>query len=961
MSRIVVVIGKPGNKSTFHENPQFLVSLSEPPPRSVNEPAVVSMRNALDFLERIEKNDLSGDAIQKIGTELFNLLNEHRGFYEEVPHILKSISPQPVYVLIKENAATELDQLPWETLHSPDAGFLCANSFFPVARAKEVKTTSPDWGFEPPLKIMVVLGAHDEENAGDPSASSRDEWQGLHEALKEHCKKTQTGTHGITSLDVKVLHFDEQLLHEIESKSTDRIEISTGILTDEEKLYHDISDYKPHILHFFSHGQVDSISRLCIRNYWEQDFKVNAETLSQYIDTDLKPWLVVLNSCESALQANGAGSRSLPMAASLVSMGFPAAIGMREQVRTDLAHLFCGSFYSTLLEYLSSRIKNAKEQGGAEVHWACALFKARRKLCTESQHSPFEEAAPHAKEWTIPVVYTDLHEFTLRVSSKKRRINKLKEEVKQIEEDELEIVRPLVKRDLSKKPILDTVVEKKEKVVRMLKEATDSDPSIHSPPTSPSKQNDARNRHKPSEKLLEFPHELRMNAFAGNEAAVASLADKTTLKRWLANHSLPRVRTFLKAAPNADPRDWRDHRVGWGLILPDVSDLPAEDKAWARDAPEPIQALVKSRGEAGRPAPVLRFKAGHDRIGFLHRDGIDLPISESLFGTGRAAIPRYLLIYGSPHQIPWEVQYGLNAGRAVGRLTLEGDALENYVSALMNDWKEERADFDAAVVWATDHGTRDITSLMRKAIAKPIAKKLECDSEVGPKTAYFDGSRPRMATAEKLANVLAERQPGFIVTTSHGMTAPLDNVALLEEQIGLPVDSEHSLVRPHALLERWKPGGAIWYAHACCSAGSDARTMFDGLFAEDSAIDRVLKGITKIGARVAPLPTALLGARRPLRAFVGHVEPTFDWTLQQRATLQFTTAQLATSLYDNLFQPYPVGLAMGNVFGQLGGIYSDYDRFSRIPSIPDMVHRLLVARDIQSTVILGDPTAVLPI
>jgi hypothetical protein len=34
------------------------------------------------------------------------------------------------------------------------------------------------------------------------------------------------------------------------------------------------------------------------------------------------------------------------------------------------------------------------------------------------------------------------------------------------------------------------------------------------------------------------------------------------------------------------------------------------------------------------------------------------------------------------------------------------------------------------------------------------------------------------------------------------------------------------------------------------------------------------------GARISPLPRALLGAEKPLRAFVGHVEPTFDWTLR---------------------------------------------------------------------------------
>ena len=130
---------------------------------------------------------------------------------------------------------------------------------------------------------------------------------------------------------------------------------------------------------------------------------------------------------------------------------------------------------------------------------------------------------------------------------------------------------------------------------------------------------------------------------------------------------------------------------------------------------------------------------------------------------------------------------------------------------------------------------------------------------------------------------------------------------------------------------------------------------------ENSLIDRVLKGVAKVGARVSPLPNSLLGAAEPLRAFIGHVEPTFDWTLQQPITRQFTTEPIATALYDELYQPMPVGLAMSAVYGTLGGIYADYDRFSRVLSQPNMLHRLLIARDVQGMVILGDPTAMLPL
>jgi hypothetical protein len=125
-----------------------------------------------------------------------------------------------------------------------------------------------------------------------------------------------------------------------------------------------------------------------------------------------------------------------------------------------------------------------------------------------------------------------------------------------------------------------------------------------------------------------------------------------------------------------------------------------------------------------------------------------------------------------------------------------------------------------------------------------------------------------------------------------------------------------------------------------------------------------LKGLAKVGAKTSPLPEALLGATKPLRAFIGHVEPTFDWTLQQRFTGQFLTAEIEEALYNRLFQPQPLGLALRNYYNQLAGLYSEYDTHLRAFSgganrQSQMLCDLLLARDVQSMVLLGDPTVML--
>ena len=199
--------------------------------------------------------------------------------------------------------------------------------------------------------------------------------------------------------------------------------------------------------------------------------------------------------------------------------------------------------------------------------------------------------------------------------------------------------------------------------------------------------------------------------------------------------------------------------------------------------------------------------------------------------------------------------------------------------------------------------------------------------------------------------------------------------------LGMLVDQDHETIEPKQLLEGWEPDDAIWYAHACCSAGADAKVADVGGAAKQSErlLDhvagpltfrissrgprgrQVLDAVVKVGSTVAPLPRALLGAKRPLRAFIGHVEPTFDLTLRDKGTGQFLTSNLTDALYSRLYQPYPVGFAFRDWYVRIGGLTEAFEsskaRFGRGEDTGDLLLSLQLARrDIQSTVILGDPT-----
>ena len=197
------------------------------------------------------------------------------------------------------------------------------------------------------------------------------------------------------------------------------------------------------------------------------------------------------------------------------------------------------------------------------------------------------------------------------------------------------------------------------------------------------------------------------------------------------------------------------------------------------------------------------------------------------------------------------------------------------------------------------------------------------------------------------------------------MTGPRNNIPIMAAQLGLPVDSNHAVLDYGKLLQRWSPNGAIWYAHACCSAGGDRQTRYDGLVAAGSYADQVLKGVAKVGACVSPLPRALLGAPSPLRAFIGHVEPTFDWTIQDRHTGQVRTNALIESLYSRLYQPMPLGRALEPCHEQGPKLDSVHKRIKKdfnagIDRLEEALECRLIAQDLESLVILGDPTVALP-
>lgn len=458
---------------------------------------------------------------------------------------------------------------------------------------------------------------------------------------------------------------------------------------------------------------------------------------------------------------------------------------------------------------------------------------------------------------------------------------------------------------------------------------------------------------------MTLPATLAVNAWTGNGATATSPLGPGAVA-WALGQGPSVPPRWLAPAAEVPRTEWRNPAVGWGLVLPDADGLDDAAKARGEDAPEPLRRLLADR----EGAPVLRYvddprlRFSHVRRDFPDRPPVTLALSGSACGLAPDRLPFYLLIAAGPESIPWEFQYIAGQSRPTGRLPLTGKALERYVDALLTDWDGAAASAERTLVWATDHGGGDITTLMRETIAEPLHKRLDEDPEIDAR--WVDAP-----TAGALRDGLATHAPGLVVTTSHGKTGPLADPATMLRDLGLPVGDDRAVVEPGALLDAWQPDGAIWYAHACCGAGSDAATIFRGLLEPGSPVDALLEGIAGLGAHVAPLPAALLGAEKPLRAFVGHVEPTFDWTIRHQLTGQPLTASTQTALYDELFRCAPLGYALRGISEHVGELYTQHDAAQRDfdrgePTEDVAMATLLGARDRQSMVLLGDPTVALP-
>jgi hypothetical protein len=431
------------------------------------------------------------------------------------------------------------------------------------------------------------------------------------------------------------------------------------------------------------------------------------------------------------------------------------------------------------------------------------------------------------------------------------------------------------------------------------------------------------------------------------------------LHQWLEAIRVPEALREVKEG--VDPASLA--QAGWGILFPyEDPRQPARVPA-IKEALRPLLDLRRS--QAGQYFRVYDGAEGYRpndtaaRFVARHGTGVSDPANPE-------KVPYYLLIVGSPEEIPFHFQYQLDVQYAVGRIDFGGDlaAYANYARNVVAAESGEATVARRATFFGVSNPDDRATQLSASHLVEPLGQYIE--KRFGDHW-QVDVSLREAATKARLLGLLrGPERPTLLFAACHGVEFPKDDPqgrqeryqgALLCQDWAGPQRGRGEVPR-EAYLTGEDLGsdldlrGLVAFFFACYSAGTP---RFDEYTAQ--AFRERCETIAN-HPFVAALPSAMLGLPRGALAVVGHVERAWGTSyLGERQSTQITVFESAV---ERLLKGFPVGAAMEYFNGRHAALSSELaaaleNRYLRQPDPYELAGLWTANNDARGYIVLGDP------
>ena len=418
----------------------------------------------------------------------------------------------------------------------------------------------------------------------------------------------------------------------------------------------------------------------------------------------------------------------------------------------------------------------------------------------------------------------------------------------------------------------------------------------------------------------------------------------------------------LGVKEGVDPLDLA--QSGWGMILL----ATADPEARARQAAirEALSELLRWRAaEAGPKLEIYDgpkgYRPGESKAKWLLRNGAA--------PSGPAdpdKLPYYLMIVGSPAEIPYAFQYQLDVQYAVGRLWFP--TVQEYANYARNVVAAERDGLGRArtlsFFGARSEGDR-ATELSAERLVRPLSEAMTREAK-GWDVSTFLAEQASHATLQSLLG--GDRTPALLFTASHGAELPMADPELQRRHQGALLCSDWPGPNGHkGPIERG------WYfAGEDLSASADVSGMMLFCFAcfgagtpQHDEFRRTKPGAPRAEIAPAPfmsaLPLALLGRPSGALAVIGHVDRAWGCSFTDGGpTGKSYTTTFESSLL-RLLDQQPVGHALDYFnarYAELSTALTEelQDEFKE-PDANELIPLWTSNNDARGYVVLGDPAA----